>query len=115
MKRTLILSLSIHTTLGNKSKFIEGVMCEGIARTLMYLDARRIDEAEDWVRKAIEADTRNRMRCYLGRDYALYAEILGRKGDLPEAREMMCKAIETMTECGADGWVARYEEELARL
>ncbi|MFC1895948.1 hypothetical protein ACFL0Q_04730, partial [Thermodesulfobacteriota bacterium] len=76
---------------------------------------RHIDEAEDRVKKAIEADTRNEMMSALGLDYALYAEILGRKGDLPKAREQLTKAMEILKECGADGCVKRYEQELARL
>ncbi|MFC1896738.1 hypothetical protein ACFL0Q_08810 [Thermodesulfobacteriota bacterium] len=55
------------------------------------------------------------MRWDFGHDYALYARVLERKGERSEAREMMSKAIEIMRECGADGWIARYEEELARL
>ncbi|MFC1895369.1 hypothetical protein ACFL0Q_01735 [Thermodesulfobacteriota bacterium] len=45
----------------------------------------------------------------------MYVEILGRKGDLPKARENMGKAIESMKKCGTDGWVQKYEGEFARL
>jgi len=38
-----------------------------------------------------------------------------RKGDLPKARERLNKGIEIFKECGADGWVERYEKELAPL
>ncbi|MFC1896182.1 hypothetical protein ACFL0Q_05920 [Thermodesulfobacteriota bacterium] len=51
----------------------------------------------------------------MGRDYALYADLFKRKGEQPKARAHLIKAIDIMKECGADGWVARYEEELARL
>ena len=51
----------------------------------------------------------------LARDYALYAELFKRKGDLPKARENLSKAIEIFKECGADGWVEKYEKELASL
>ncbi|MFC1896139.1 hypothetical protein ACFL0Q_05705 [Thermodesulfobacteriota bacterium] len=102
-------------TLENKCKFMEGVMYMDIARTLMNLDDRFIDEAEDCVKKAIEADTRNGTRWQLGQDYAVYSDLSKRKGDLPKAREHLSKAIEIMKECGADGWVTRYEKELARL
>ena len=51
----------------------------------------------------------------LGRDHALYAELFKGKNDLPKAREHMNKAIEIMKECGADGWVEKYEKELAEL
>jgi tetratricopeptide (TPR) repeat protein len=72
-------------------------------------------EAEDWIQRAIEADRRNGTRWYLGRDYALYAELLKRKGDRLKARENLGKAIEILKECGADGWVEKYQKELAGI
>ncbi len=51
----------------------------------------------------------------LARDYALYADLFKRKGDPPKAKEKLNKAIEIFTECGADGWVEKYEKELAEL
>jgi hypothetical protein len=38
-----------------------------------------------------------------------------RKGDTLKARENLGKAIEIFKECDADGWVERYEKELATL
>jgi len=38
-----------------------------------------------------------------------------RKADLPKAKEHLSKAIEIFNECGADGWVEKYEDELAAL
>ncbi len=55
------------------------------------------------------------MMSFLGRDYALYAELFRRKGDLSKAKENLNKAIEILRECGADGWVKKYEKELAEL
>jgi hypothetical protein len=51
----------------------------------------------------------------LGRDYTLYASLLKRKGDTLKAKEKLSKAIEIFKECGADGWVEKYEKELAAL
>jgi len=51
----------------------------------------------------------------LARDYALYSELLKRKGELPKAQEHLSKAIKIFKECGADGWVKKYEEELMQL
>ena len=45
----------------------------------------------------------------------LYAELFKRKGDQPKAKENLEKAIEVLTDCGADGWVEKYEKELAAL
>jgi len=49
----------------------------------------------------------------LGRDYALCAELFRRKSDKSKAREALGKAIEILKECGAEGWVKKYEKELA--
>ena len=55
------------------------------------------------------------MRFRLGKDYALYAELFKRKGDRLKAQENLGEAIEILKECGADGWVSRYEKELALI
>jgi hypothetical protein len=38
-----------------------------------------------------------------------------RTGDRLKAQENLGKAIEILKECGADGWVAKYEKELTTL
>jgi len=38
-----------------------------------------------------------------------------RKGDRLKAQENLGKAIEILKECGADGWVEKYEKELGTL
>ena len=55
------------------------------------------------------------MRFHLGNDYALWAELFKRKGDRPKARETLGRAVEILKECGADGWVEKYEKELASI
>jgi tetratricopeptide (TPR) repeat protein len=82
---------------------------------LLILDDSFLSEAEEWIKKAIEFDKRNGMMFYLARDYALYSELFKRKGDLPKAQQNLSKAIEIFSECGADGWVEKYEKELAAL
>ena len=81
----------------------------------MNIDDQHISEAEDWVKKAIEADKRNGTMWSLGGDYAFYAELFKRKGDQSKAKENLTKAIDILKECGADGWVKKAEEELAAL
>ena len=51
----------------------------------------------------------------LAQDYALYAELFKRKEDFPKAKENLTKAIGIFKECGADGWVDKYEKELTAL
>ena len=55
------------------------------------------------------------MRWHLGRGYVLYAELFNKKGDRTSAREKLGKAIEILNECGADGWVEKYEKEMTLL
>jgi tetratricopeptide (TPR) repeat protein len=82
---------------------------------LLNIDDRHMSEAEEWVRKAIEADTRTGVMLDLGRAHALYAELLKRKGDLPGAKEKLNKAIEIYRECGADGWLKKAQQDLAAI
>ena len=99
----------------NKNRFNDGWMPRYIGEILLHIDDEHITEAEVWVKKAIAADKKNGMIFFLGNDYAFYAELFKRKGDQPKAREYLGKAIEILKECGADGWVKKYEEELAKL
>ena len=80
----------------------------------MHNEEPRLDTAENWIEKAIEADKKNGARWLLARDYALCAELFKRKGDASGARESMKKAIEIYGECGADGWMKKTESELEK-
>jgi len=51
----------------------------------------------------------------LGQDYAVYAEFFTRGGETEKAKEKLVQAIDILTKCGADGWVEKYERELAAL
>lgn len=99
---------------GNKIRFWEGEIQRYIGQILLNIDDQHISEAEDWIKKAIEANKRNGTMFYLGTAYTLYAELLQRKGDLSEARENLKKAIEIYKECGADGWLKWAEEALTK-
>lgn len=99
----------------NKLKFLEGMMARNIGDILLQVDDEHMADAEVWIRKAIEADTKNGTRWYLATDHALYADWFKKKGDLSSAKEQLTRAIEILRECGADGWVEKYEKELAAL
>jgi len=81
---------------------------------ILFVDDKHYAEAEHWILKAIEADQRNGTRFHLGRDYALYSKLHKRKGD-SSPRNNLGKSIEILEECGADGWVEKYESELATM
>jgi class 3 adenylate cyclase/tetratricopeptide (TPR) repeat protein len=99
----------------NGLKSYEGWLRANIAEILMNLNHQQMPKAEIWLRDAIKADDINGMRWHLGRDYALYAEWFRRKGDQMKFKENLNRAIDILNECGADGWVKKYEEELAFL
>ena len=46
----------------------------------------------------------------LGMDFALYADLFKRKGDKSKAKEKLARGIDILKECGADGWVDKYED-----
>jgi tetratricopeptide (TPR) repeat protein len=99
----------------SKVKAGEGYIQGYIGEILLNIDDQHLPESEHWIQKAIESDQKNRMMFHLGEDYALYADLFKRKGDRLKAQENLGKAIEILKECGADGWVEKYEEELAAL
>jgi len=92
-----------------------GSAARHVGEILLNMDEQHLSEAEDWVKKAIEVDKRNGTMRSLGFDHAFYAEWFKRKGDQPKAKENLAKAIDILNECGADGWVKKYEEEMASL
>lgn len=99
----------------NKMKLYDGMMARFISEILLHIDDQQMPQVEDWAEKAIEADKRNGTIWNLGKDYVHYAELFRRKGDQFKAVEYLGKAIEILKECGADGWVEKYEKELAEL
>jgi tetratricopeptide (TPR) repeat protein len=99
----------------NKIKAGESWISNYIGEILLNIDDQPRPEAEHWIQKAIETDQRNGVKVHLGKGYALYAEWFKRKGDRLKARESLGRAIEILKECGADGWVEKYEKELGTL
>jgi class 3 adenylate cyclase/tetratricopeptide (TPR) repeat protein len=99
----------------NNLKVFEGCMIRRIGRIFVHIDDKHTSDAEDWIKKAIEANNKNGTMWSLGRDYAIYSELLVRKGDQSKAEATLKKAIKIFKECGADGWVEKYEKELAAL
>ncbi|MBW1767113.1 MAG: AAA family ATPase [Deltaproteobacteria bacterium] len=99
----------------NRVKYYEGWMLNCIGLILLNIDGQHVSEAEDWIKQAIETNQKYGMMWNLAQDYALYGELYKRKGELSNAKENLNKSIEIFKECGSDGWVERYEKELASL
>jgi hypothetical protein len=99
----------------SKLKNAKAWMLSLIGEILLNIDDQHISEAEDWIKRSIETHIKYGMMWHSARDYALYAELFKRKEDFTKAKENLTKAIDIFTECGADGWVAKYEKDLAAL
>ena len=99
----------------NRAKAWEGCIAGYIGEILMNLDDQHLADAEVWFETAIELNRDNGTMLFTGRTYALLAELFKRKGDKSKAKENLTKAIDILKECGADGWVKKYDAELATL
>ena len=99
----------------NKLKWYSGQTQRFIGQILLNIDDRYVAEAEDWIKKAVETDKQNGMRWDLAMDYASLANVYKRMGDKSRAKNNLTVAIEIFKECGADGWVERYESEMNLL
>ena len=99
----------------NKLRINEGCIRRYIAEILLNMQNQETSEAQSWIEKAIEADTKNVTRWNLAKDYALCGELFRRAGNKPRASENLKKAIEIFRECGADGWADKVEKELTMI
>ncbi len=98
-----------------KFKVGEGWYARNVGDILLNIDDQHLSDAEAWLQKAIEADTRNGLRWQLANDHVLYADWFKKKGDIQGAKEQLTKAIDIFRECGADGWVTRTEKTLVEI
>jgi hypothetical protein len=114
-KYTSILEKMIYFYRKIKYSYIRGLGANLIGEVILRADEFKLDDPEKWIFTAIEINRQNGFNFSLGKDYALYAELFKRKGDQLKATENLNKAIEILKECGADGWVEKYEKELAAI
>jgi len=99
----------------NRLAICESFGSRCIAEIYLNLDHQHMDEAEAWIKRAIEFNTKHDTKWELARDHALYADWFMKNGDISKAKENLLKAIEIFKKCGADGWVEKYEKELAAM
>jgi len=98
-----------------KVKVAKGWAARYVAGIVLNMDNRHLSEAEDWAGKALEADESNGTMWSLACDYLFYGDLYKRKGHQEKAKEHLSRAIEIFTECGAEGWQNRAEDEMAAL
>ncbi len=99
----------------NKVNLYDGWISRYIGEILLQMDDNLLPDAEYWLNKALNADRKNGVMFHLGNDYTCHAALSKRKGDHTKAKESLSKAVEIFKECAADGWVQKYEKELAEL
>lgn len=90
----------------------QGLAAHGMGEIYLGIDDAHLNEADRWIKKAIEKDAHFRLPWFLAWDHALYAKFFKKKADPAQAKENLQKAIELMRGSGADGWVEKYEKEL---
>jgi tetratricopeptide (TPR) repeat protein len=99
----------------NVIPMIEGSYKASIARTLIMSGKDSWAEAESLLNDAIAADERIGTRWSLAQDHAVLSELHQKKNDRASAKHHLSRAIEIMQECGADGWVQRYQKALSAI
>ena len=99
----------------NKIAVCESFGTRCIAEIYMNIDDQHMDEAETWIMRAIDFNKKHDTRWELARDHTLYADWFKKKGDLSKAKQQLTIAIDLFKECRADGWVEKYEKELAAM
>jgi hypothetical protein len=106
--------LSKHAT-NNRVEQYSGIVQRCIAEILLNFDDQHLTNAENWIRKAIDADKKNNMRWSLARDYGTYAEISKRKNESTKFIENIRTVQNIFDEIGAHGWMEKYEKQLCEL
>ena len=76
----------------NRLKAYEGWMLRKIGELTIGLGAKFANEAEHWIKKAIQSDERNGTRWHLAKDYFLYSRILEKLGQSNKAKHTLRKA-----------------------
>jgi tetratricopeptide (TPR) repeat protein len=98
-----------------KIRRYEGKTKRSLGDLLLNFGDDHLSQAEQWITQAMEADKKNGMKFELGLDNLSYAELFKRKGDMLIATETLGRALQIFKDCGADGWVEKYEKELAAI
>jgi class 3 adenylate cyclase/tetratricopeptide (TPR) repeat protein len=76
------------------------------------------DDTEQALENLVKAEREFKemgMDYWIGRTHAIYAELYKKETSHLKASDYLTKAIDIMNQCGADGWVERYEKELTEL
>ena len=88
-----------------------GYIARTISEVLLSTGKNDLSEAERWINKAIENDSKYNLVWDLGHDYTVYARLFYIRSEQPKADDYLQKAVNIFKSCGAEGWVAKIEKE----
>jgi tetratricopeptide (TPR) repeat protein len=100
---------------GNRSRIWDGWLNRNIAEIMLFLDDQHLVSAEDWINKAIKADSTHGTMLNLGRNFTLHAGLYKRRGQHDNAATALKTAIEIFKKCESDGFLKLAENELASI
>ncbi|MDM7999520.1 MAG: adenylate/guanylate cyclase domain-containing protein [Dehalococcoidia bacterium] len=98
----------------NRARFYDSEIAALVADIMLTLRIGEDPEADSWMSKAIQADEKSGRLFLLGRDHALYADMLRRAGRKREAEDSLRKAVEVFEACQAGGWAKIHKEALGK-
>ncbi|MEJ2587071.1 MAG: adenylate/guanylate cyclase domain-containing protein [Deltaproteobacteria bacterium] len=107
-------SLSAYADKNNIMLF-GGRMRRYVAEVMLYLNDSDMRKADKLIQEAIAVDSQNKNFYDLPQDLAVSAKIHRRMGDQSTVKAALSESVRIYRECGADGWVEKYEKELASL
>ncbi|MFX0203221.1 MAG: hypothetical protein ACFFCW_44525 [Candidatus Hodarchaeota archaeon] len=81
----------------------------------LYADTGQRAKALENLKKAESNFQEMGMNYWLARTYAVYADLHRKEGGQSRAKEQLEKAIGILRDLSADGWVKKYEKELAQI
>lgn len=94
----------------NELRVYDGLIRRHIGEIMMYMG--KMEEAEYWFEEAAQTHQKNEMNFHLACDYVVRGIAGKRVGKSIAALQHLTRAIDIFKECGADGWVEKYEKEL---
>lgn len=98
----------------NKVKIYDGTMARFIGEIKLKMGGNHKNDAEDWIKKAIELHTGYGMKWHLACDYATYADFCIQGGDEGQGEENLIRALELFESCGSEGWVKHIKNKFSR-
>ena len=99
----------------NRSKIWDGWLYRNIAEIMLNRNDQHLATAEDWINKAIKADSTNGTRLNLGRNFILYSRLYSRRGLPGNEVSALNTAAEIFKECASNGFLKLVENELASI